>query len=177
MPCFAPGADEEAVTHWFRIPAAILALAGLISCATSPPLHPGQSEAEVIARLGRPTHVHQDGASRLLEYMHGPKGQTTDMARIGPDGRLVSLEQVLTMQKFGTIQPGAADKEKVLRTIGAPSQTRYYTASQLEEWAYPFRENGIWDSLMSVLFDKAGIVRKLQNGPDPDYQPGGDAQK
>ena len=161
----------------FRIPAAVLALACLSSCASWTPPHPGQSEAEVIARLGRPTHVYQDGASRLLEYMHGPRGQTTDMARIGPEGRLVSFEQVLTMQKFGTIEPGKADKDKVLRTIGAPSQTRFYPASQLEEWSYPFKENGIWDSLMAVYFDKAGIVRKLQNGPDPEYTPGGDAQK
>ena len=161
----------------FRMSAAVLALAGLSACATGPPVHPGQTEAEVIARLGRPTHVYQDGASRLLEYMHGPMGQTTDMARIGTEGRLVSFEQVLTIQKFGTIKPGEADKDQVLRTIGAPSETHFYPASQLEAWSYPFKENGIWDSLMSVFFDKAGIVRKLQNGPDPDYTPGGDAQK
>ena len=158
--------------RFFRMSAAVLALAGLSSCATWTPVHPGQSEAEVIARLGQPTHVYQDGASRLLEYMHGPAGQTTDMARIGPEGRLVSFEQVLTMEKFGTIKPGDADKEKVLRTIGAPSEVHFYQAAQLEDWSYPFKENGIWDSLMSVFFDKAGIVRKLQNGPDHKYDLG-----
>jgi len=158
--------------HLFRIPAAVLALACLSACVGWTPVQPGQTEAEVIARLGRPTHVYQDGASRLLEYMHGPMGQTTDMARIGPEGRLVSFEQVLTMQKFGTIKAGEADKDKVLRTIGAPSETHYYPASQLESWSYPFKENGIWDSLMSVFFDKAGIVRKLQNGPDRKYDLG-----
>ncbi|MGP1680259.1 MAG: hypothetical protein ACTS6J_24265 [Burkholderiales bacterium] len=175
---FAAGAKKAAAMMLlFRMAAAIVALAGLSACATGPPLHPGQSEAEVIARLGQPTHVYLDGASRLLEYMHGPRGQTTDMARIGPEGRLVSYEQVLTMHKFGMIKPGEADKEKVLRTIGAPSETRFYPGSQLESWSYPFKENGIWDSLMSVFFDKAGVVRKLQNGPDPNYDPGGDAQK
>jgi hypothetical protein len=162
--------------QFFRISALVLALAGLSSCAGGPPVHPGQSEAEVIARLGRPTHVYPDGASRVLEYMHGPMGQTTDMARIGPEGRLTSFEQVLTLHKFGTIKPGEADKETVLRTIGAPSEIHFYPASQLEAWLYPFKEHGIWDSLMSVLFDKAGIVRKLQSGPDHKYDPGGDGQ-
>jgi len=79
------------MTHLLRMVAALFVLAGLNSCATwiKPPVQPGQSEAEVIARLGQPTHVYQDGSSRWLEYMHGPMGQTTEMARIGPDGRLV----------------------------------------------------------------------------------------
>jgi len=162
-----------------RILAVVLVLANLNSCATwlQPPLQPGQTEAEVIARLGRPTHVYQDGASRLLEYMHGRMGQTTEMARIGPDGKLVSYEQVLTLQMFATIKIGEADKEKVLRAIGAPSETHFYSASQLESWSYPFRESGVWDSFMSVYFDKAGIVRKLENGPDPLRLVGGDHGK
>ena len=155
-----------------RAVAAAALLAGLVACAPTIPVRPGQSETEVVARLGRPTHVYQDGTSRLLEYMHGPMGQATEMARIGPDGKLVSYEQVLTMEKFATITPGQADKEKVLRTIGAASETRYYPASKLEEWSYPFKEQGIWDSLMAVYFDQAGIVRKLQNGPDPKFDLG-----
>ena len=156
-----------------RILAAGTLFAGLSACATRPPVLPGQTEAEIIARLGQPTHVYQDGSSRLLEYMHGPMGHSTEMARIGPDGKLVSYEQVLTLQKFATIQIGAADKESVLRTVGAASETHFYPASQLEAWSYPFKENGIWDSLMSVHFDKAGIVRKIQNGPDPKFDLGG----
>lgn len=165
--------------HLFRILAAVLLLVNLNSCATwwKPPVQPGQTEAEVIARLGRPTHVYQDGASRLLEYMHGRMGQTTEMARIGPDGRLVSYAQVLTVEMFATIKTGEANKETVLRTIGAPSETAFYRGSQLEAWSYPYKESGVWDSMMSVYFDKAGIVRKLENGPDPMREVGGDFGK
>lgn len=160
----------------FRVLAVPVLLAALGACATwgTAPVQPGQTEAEVVARLGQPTHIYPDGASRLLEYMHGPSGQATEMARIGPDGRLVRYEQVLTMRTFATIRVGEANKQTVLRTIGAPSETRYYPASRLEEWSYPFKENGVWDSLMSVYFDEAGVVRKLENGPDPKYQLGGD---
>ena len=155
-----------------RAVAATAFLACLVSCAPTIPVRPGQSETEVVARLGRPTHVYQDGASRLLEYMHGPMGQATEMARIGPDGKLVSYEQVLTVEKFATIRLGEANKETVLRTVGAASETRFYPASRLEEWSYPFKEQGIWDSLMAVYFDQAGIVRKRQNCPDPKLDTG-----
>src|ERR1019366_9984862 len=145
---------------FFRILAAAPFLASLNSCANwgKAPIHPGQIESEVVASLGQPTHVYPDGASHLLEYMHGRMGQTTYLARIGPDGKLVSYDQVLTSQMFGTIRIGEADKDKVLRTVGAPSETRFYTLSQLEAWSYPFKESGVWDSLMSVYFDKTGIV-------------------
>ena len=161
-----------------RIVVAIPILTVLNSCATwmQPPVQPGQSEAQVLARMGQPTQVYQDGASRLLEYRHGRMGQTTDMARIGPDGKLVSFEQVLTLRQFASIKIGEANKDKVLRTIGAPSEIRFYSLSQLEAWSYPFKESDVWDSLMAVYFDKAGIVRKLENGPDPFRMPGGDHQ-
>ena len=159
----------------FLFAAAVLLLAILNACATLEvaPVLPGQTEAEVVARLGHPTHVYPDGASRLLEYKRGPMGQTTYMARIGPDGKLASYEQVLTLQTFATIRIGEADKATVLRTVGAPSETAFYALSQLEAWDYPFKENGVWDNLMTISFDKAGIVRKLQSGPDPKFQPAG----
>src|SRR3569623_764340 len=141
-------------------------LAGCASWST-PPVQVGEAEADVVARLGQPTHVYQDGNSRLLEYMHGPMGQTTDMARIGPDGKLVSYQQVLSLQNFGTIHVNEAHKADVLRTVGAPSEDNYFPRQQLEAWSYPFKESGVWDSMMTIFFDQAGIVRKLENGPDP----------
>jgi hypothetical protein len=132
---------------------------------------PGATEAEVVARLGRPTNVYQDGAGRSLEYMHGPMGQTTDMARIGPDGRLQSFEQVLTMEKFATIVPGQTRQEQVLRTVGAPSEIRFYRNVGMNGWNYPFKESNTWDSMMTIYIDSAGLVRRMENGPDPRRMP------
>jgi len=145
----------------------------LSACAGfgGPPLAPGATEAEVLARLGRPTHVYQEGGGRLLEYMHGPMGQTTDMARIGPDGRLQSFEQVLTMEKFAGIVPGQTRQEQVLRTVGAPSEIRFYRNVGMNGWNYPFKENNTWDSMMTIYIDSAGLVQRLENGPDPRRMP------
>jgi hypothetical protein len=136
-----------------------------------PALQPGAAEADVVARLGRPTHVYQEGDARLLEYMHGPMGQTTDMARIGPDGRLQSIEQVLTMEKFAAIVPGKTRQEQVLRTVGAPSEIRYYRNVGMNGWNYPFKESNTWDSMMTIYVDSAGLVQRMENGPDPRRMP------
>lgn len=129
-------------------------------------LRPGQSETEIISRYGQPTQRYRDGGDTLLEYMQGPFGQATYMVRLGPDGKMISYEQVLTLEKFGTIKPGAARKEDVLKTVGTPSKVRYFSRTGLVEWSYPYKEAGIWDSMMSIYLDKSGTVQKLENGPD-----------
>ena len=145
----------------------------LSACASlgGPALATGATEAEVLARLGRPTHVYQDSGSRLLEYMRGPMGQTTEMARIGPDGRLQSFEQVLTMEKFATIVPGQTRQEQVLRAVGAPSEIRFYRNVGMNGWNYPFKESNTWDSMMTIYVDDAGLVQRMENGPDPRRMP------
>jgi hypothetical protein len=145
----------------------------LSACASlgGPALAPGATEAEVVAQLGRPTNVYPDGGSHYLEYMHGPMGQTTDMARIGPDGRLQSFEQVLTMEKFASIVPNQTRQEQVLRTVGAPSEIRFYRNVGMNGWNYPFRESNTWDSMMTIYIDNTGLVRRMENGPDPRRMP------
>jgi outer membrane protein assembly factor BamE (lipoprotein component of BamABCDE complex) len=151
--------------------AALTVLAGCSSLYFSPPQQ-GESEAQIISRLGEPTHRYGEGNTHLLEYMTGPWGQATFMARIGADGRLISYEQVLDAAHFSKLQPGKSNKQDVLHTIGAPSATSYLSLPQLEVWSYPYRESNAWDSVMHVHFDNAGIVRMLQNGPDRRRTPG-----
>jgi len=149
------------------------AIATLAACSVfiPPAVSIGESEAELIAKRGQPTHRYQDGTDRLLEYATGPWGQRTYMARISADGRVASFEQVLTTQKFATIKVGEATKQDVLRIIGSPGETSYLSLSDLEVWSYPYRENEAWDSMMHVHFDRQGIVRKMLNGPDPRLDP------
>lgn len=143
------------------------AVAGCAGISAAAP-QPGMPESGVVTRLGTPSHVLQnpDGSDRILEYMHGPFGQTTYFARIGADGRLTSYEQVLTTKKFAQITIGVSTKADVTRTIGTPSETAYLALPKLEVWTYPYRENPVSDSMMYVHFDHAGIVRKMLNGPD-----------
>ncbi len=151
---------------------AYLLLVTLLSACASfgqPQLAPGTPEADVMSALGAPTHRYRDGEDQLLEYMHGPWGQSTYMARIGPDGRLKSYEEVLATEKFALLKLGQSNKEDVLRTIGAPSDTSYFARTSLEVWSYPYKESGVWNSVMHVHFDNQGIVRQLLNTPDSRF--------
>lgn len=130
---------------------------------------PGDTLDAVRAKMGQPRAVYPDGGGQLLEYSTAPMGQFTWMARVGPDGRLSSFEQVLTGEKFATIKIDQADKQDVLRTVGHPAETSALPLRDLEVWSYRYRESGVWNSMMHVHFDRNGIVRQMLNGPDRMY--------
>ena len=144
-----------------------LTLSGCASIFTTPA--PGTSVQDVIALKGQPDAEYRDGNTRLLEWSVGPWAQYAYMARIGPDGKLISYEQVLTRQKFGTIQIGKSTKNDVLKTVGHPTESDYLPLIGMEVWSYRYKEEGIWNSMMYIYFDSQGIVRRMENGLDPMY--------
>lgn len=148
--------------------AATLSLSGCASMF-APAVNPGDSEQQVLARLGQPSAVYPDGNTHLLEYTAGAFGQYSYMARIGPDGKLISYQQVWTLQNFQSIKIDQASKDDVLRLVGRPTEVTRYARIPYEAWNYGFKESGVWNSQMSIYFDDKGIVRKVENGPDPRY--------
>lgn len=136
------------------------------ACAIPKPVNVGDSEAQVIAARGNPTNRYRVGNEQILEYNRLPYGQETYMARLGPDGRVISFEQVLTNERFAAIRVNQDTKENVLPLIGAPAEKTWLPLPRLEAWSYPYRESGVWNSIMHVHFDESGIVRKLVSTPD-----------
>lgn len=148
------------------ITATTLFLAG---CAAFNPPVAGNSETEVIARLGKPSQVYTIGNTRLLEYGAGSFGQYSYMARI-TDGKLVSYEQTWTLENFNAIKIGQDTKADVLHRVGHPTEVTGFARSPYEVWNYGFKESGVWNSMMSIYFDDNGIVRQKENGPDLRYE-------
>ncbi len=150
----------------------LAAVLGLPACTALLPAEPsvGDPVETVIAKFGQPTAVYPAGQARLLEFARGPMGQFTWMARIGPDGRMLSFEQVLTDQKFGTIAIGKTTRDEVLHTLGRPAERSRVALQDYEVWSYRYKESGVWNSMMHVHFDRAGVVQMMQNGPDPMYE-------
>jgi hypothetical protein len=144
-------------------------LSGCAGVIGGPPPMPGDPVDTVIGKFGRPTAVYPLADGQEFEYARGPYGQFTYMARFGPDNRLRSFEQVLTGEKFATLKLNSATKDEVLRTIGRPAETSRVHLNNYEVWSYRYKEAGVWNSMMHVHFDQAGIVRMMQNGPDPMY--------
>ena len=93
-----------------------VALAGCVGLTRTAPV-PGDTVADTQAKFGAPTAVYPISTGQVMEYATGPMGQYTWMANVGPDGRLVSFEQVLTGEKFATLKIGKSRKEDVLRTV------------------------------------------------------------
>jgi len=140
----------------------------LTGCAAfGPPPAPGATDEEVLVRYGNPTAIYPDGDTILWEYAGGYWSQQTHMAHIGSDNRLISWEQVRTDEKFGTLTPGKSDKANVLKTVGQPTETSRIHLNNYEVWSYRYKQDGVWDSMMHVMFDDSGILQRMEVGPDP----------
>jgi hypothetical protein len=155
-----------------RAAALLLAAVSLSACAPlfRQPPPAGAPLAEVTAALGQPaaSYPEPDGG-QVLEYRGQPMGQFQHMARIGPDGRLVSYDQVLTSENFAKVKVDHWTKDDILRNFGRPAEISRVYVHNYEVWSYRYKEAGVWNSLMSVHFDQQGVVRQMLNGPDPMY--------
>ena len=125
--------------------------------------------AEVLAVMGSPAlrWADADGAQQLA-YPRGPAGFHTFMVRIGPDGRLRSIENVLDLPHLAQVAPGMS-KEQVLRTLGPPDETltAYFPARDELAWDWRFIEGFPQPMRMIVLFDAtAGTVRSTMYQPE-----------
>ena len=151
--------------------AAALLLGGCAGFGRTLPA-PGDPTEVVRQKMGQPTAVYPGagGDAQVLEYATGPMGQFTWMAHIGPDGRLRTVEQVLSGEHFARIAVGSATKQEVLRTIGRPAETSRVGMNNYEVWSYRYKESGVWNSMMHVHFDQAGVVRQMLNGPDRMFE-------
>ncbi|MDL2284326.1 hypothetical protein LJC19_04200 [Oxalobacter sp. OttesenSCG-928-P03] len=151
--------------------ALLLVLSGCVNF-NYPPFQPGATEDEIVAGVGKPTARYKDGDTILLEYARGYWGQYTHMGRLGPDGRLVSWEQVLTNEKFDELVIGKSTKQDVLLIVGQPGEYTEIALNNYEVWTYHYKQEGVWDSVMHLMFDRNGILRKMETGLDLMYSNG-----
>ena len=143
----------------------ILAVAALSGCASysGSNLKLGEAGVEdVVREMGQPAMRWQnaDGSTELA-YPRGPTGFATYLARIGPNGKLQTIRNVLDAEHFARILPGMS-KEQVLRVLGPsePSKTMYFKARDELVWDWRYQMVGAHPARFLVLFDaSAGTVR------------------
>ena len=146
-----------------------LALTLFTGCAAfAPPPAPGQSEAEVLQRLGAPTarYTLPAGATRL-EFASGPYGRTTWMVDIDTAGRVTAARQVLNEANLADFQaraPGMS-RDELLRTLGRPGERRHggWQGGEVWSWRYPTNDC-LW---FQVSIGADGVVRDGAYGIDP----------
>ena len=133
-------------------------------------LAPGEARLQQVqALMGPPASSWKDAdGSVQLAYPRGPAGFDTYMVKLGSDGRLQSIANVLDEQTFARIRAGMT-KNEVLRLIGPPDYSRsaYFRARDELAWEWRFREVYGNPAHFAVLFDAtAGRVRSTMILPE-----------
>ena len=147
----------------------------LAACATPDRLPAGTSRAEVIARFGSPLAVHAlPGGGERFEYQIGPHQQTAWMVDLDSEGRATGVRQVRTAENFARLKVGTDTPQVARREFGTPWHVERYALSGLTAYLYPYRESGAWNLMMALHFDDAGVLRRVESGPDPRFIGGRD---
>jgi hypothetical protein len=133
---------------------------------------PGQDVSAVTARLGAPREVYDlpDGGRRLM-WPTAPMGETTVAAEIDPQGKVRSVEQVLTNASFARAVVGQWTRQDVLSHFGKPEETAYYPLMKHEVWSYRYMDSDVWYMLYHFHFDDQGVLVQTQKSPDPLHDP------
>lgn len=130
----------------------------LAACASYSGLQPGSSEEQVRRSMGPPAlELPNPDGSKQLVYPTGPLGTQTYMVRLGRDGLVQNVEQVLTDDRFYRIVPGIT-RDDVLRLIGPPSETMDFARLQQVAWEYRYQDTWGYTAFLSVMIDRQGIV-------------------
>ncbi|MBI4754710.1 MAG: outer membrane protein assembly factor BamE [Betaproteobacteria bacterium] len=150
----------------------VAALAGLLvlgACAgvDGRGLRPGVATAEAVrAQMGEPYAVMREAdGGQTWQYPRGPLGRQTFMVRLGADGRLVGIEQVLDDTGFGRIAAGQS-RDDVLRLLGPPCCVIPFERRGETAWDYRFTDVWLRPAIFSVIFDDAGRVRSTLVVPE-----------
>jgi hypothetical protein len=143
----------------------LLASTLLAACASysGSGLKPGVARLEdVQSVMGPPAMRWQEAdGSVQMAYPRGPFGYQTFMVKLGPDGRLQSIVNVLDDVGFTQIHAGLT-KEQVLHVLGPPDYNRSVYFKARDELVWDWRICTVYGvpARFQVLFDgTSGTVR------------------
>ncbi len=107
-------------------------------------LVPGQSSAAEVEALMGPAADKRvtAGGETAYYYPRLPWGYATYVARIGADGRLVALEQRLTVENTEKLIVGASRAQDIRDLLGPPFEPMKQQLSGKDLWTYPMRIPG-----------------------------------
>jgi hypothetical protein len=132
-------------------------------------LLPGQStQSDVEASMGAPADVREmPNGERVLWYPRMPYGSGSYAARIGPDGKLVAVEQRITEQNIARILPGKTTADEVLDLVGPPYRADPFPRMEREIWTYKIQTFPFPKALF-VQLSSDDIVREVYFMDDPE---------
>jgi hypothetical protein len=128
-------------------------------------LTPGQSTAEEVEKvMGAPAEKRAGpGGETWFFYPRQPFGRKVFVARIGPDARLIALEQRLTDENVAKLVPDTTRAEQVRDLFGPPYQVQRFERMERDVWSWHMRrfgDPGIPVAL-AVQMSMDGVVREV----------------
>jgi hypothetical protein len=108
--------------------------------------------------MGNPTDTRTDpNGDRLFEYATGPEGLNTYLVRIGADGKVKEVTQLLTEDRLARIVPSKTTKAEVRQLLGRPSYVDTYSVGLT--WSWRYAKGGIQPGHLVVTFNTDDTVR------------------
>ncbi len=154
---------------------AIFLLIGLAACASysGRTLVPGQStEADVEAVMGEPVEVQaKANGETVLWYPRLRYGRENYAARIGPDGRLLSIEQRLTEENIARLVRNQTHSEDVSDLLGPPHRSDPFPRMDRQIWTYYMQGFPYWKVLYVQISPADHVVREVYYMDDPEALP------
>ena len=136
----------------------LLAIAALAGCAGPRAMVPGQSTVvEMRAKVGTPTDIRFDrNGDELWEYATGPMGYETHLVRIGTDGKVKEVTQILTEDQMLKLVPGTMTKADARNLLGRPSDQTFTASGTV--WSWRFMKFGVQPGFLTVRFNPDNTV-------------------
>jgi hypothetical protein len=136
----------------------LLSIAALAGCVGPRAMVPGQSTiVEMRARVGTPTDIRFDrNGDELWEYATGPMGYETYLVRIGTDGKVKEVTQILTEDQMLKLVPGTMTKADARNLLGRPSDQTFTASGTV--WSWRFMKFGVQPGFLTVRFNPDNTV-------------------
>jgi len=128
----------------------------------------GQSTYDdVLKQAGKPdATIELVDHSLRLEYPRAPEGTSTWVVKIDGEGRVKSIEQVLTAQNIALIQPGMS-KIEVRDILARPSQETSFALKRETVWSWYWQEQPHQAAYFDVHFGPDDKVSTTARRDDP----------
>ena len=136
----------------------LLSIAALAGCVGPRAMVPGQSTiVEMRAKVGTPTDIRFDrNGDELWEYATGPMGYETYLVRIGTDGKVKEVTQILTEDQMLKLVPGTMTKADARNLLGRPSDQTFTASGTV--WSWRFMKFGVQPGFLTVRFNPDNTV-------------------
>ena len=156
----------------------LLAL-GLGGCAQIQSVQPGTPAAEVALKFGDPIVVcRKSGGTERLIWTTQPMGQYAFGTDTNKDRSVGEIKQLLTDAHFEVLATGQWSSQQVLCEFGPPASGQGIAKGDERVWAYRYKQDSTWNSLMYVYMGADGKeVTHFHPGPDPWSLGGGDNRR